>query len=105
MSTTSGQVIQMPSRGASALITKQQLAMRLGRSARWIEMQTREKGLPALQRTDRRGRRLYDLDAVLAWMGSGKPKERPATEHERISTLEMKVASLQAQLNDLRRTA
>jgi|SRR6185312_7024444 len=97
-------VIQMPARGASEIIlTKKQLAQKLGRSERWIELQVRDNKMPVLEATDRFGRRRYSLRAVEEWMKAGKPK--PVRREDRLAVLERQVADLQAQLNELRRAS
>lgn len=96
----SGQVIQLPSRGAGTLLTKKQLAAHLGRSERWVELKVRE-GMPVEAATDRYGRRRYSLRAVEAWLDGGNPK--PAKREDRIAALEAQVADLASQVAQLRR--
>jgi hypothetical protein len=99
-------VIQLPSRGGEEIVlTKKQLAARLKRSERWVEIKVRDEGLPVLAETDRFGRRRYSLKAVEDWMGKGKPKPKPAKREDRLTLLEQQVRDLQAQLNELRRAS
>jgi predicted nucleic acid-binding Zn-ribbon protein len=94
----------MPARGAGEIIlTKKQLAQKLGRSERWIELQVRDNKMPVLEATDRYGRRRYSLQAVEAWLEGGKPKG--VKRQDRLAALERQVADLQAQLNELRRAS
>lgn len=51
--------------GARPPLTKKQVAQVLGRSERWIELRVAE-GMPAA--TDPRGRRIFDLSEVRAWL-------------------------------------
>jgi hypothetical protein len=103
----SGQLIQLPARaaGEDMILTKKQLAARLGRSERWIELRVRDGGLPVIEATDRFGRRRYNLKAVESWMGGGKPKRKAARREDRITALERQVADLAAQLSELRRAS
>lgn len=62
-----GNVVEFPNRGHSPQLTKRQLANHLRRSTRWVELMTRDHGLPA--GWDRHHReRQYDLQAVEAWL-------------------------------------
>jgi hypothetical protein len=99
-----GELVQMPSRGTDNIIlTKKQLAARLKRSERWVEIKVRDEKLPVLEATDRYGRRRYNLREVEEWLKAGTPK--PAKREDRLAVLEREVASLQAQLNELRRAS
>jgi hypothetical protein len=99
-----GELIQMPARGGGDIfLTKEQLAVRLKRSKRWVEIKVRDAKLPVLEATDRYGRRRYNLREVEEWMKAGTPK--PAKREDRLAALEREVASLQAQLNELRRAS
>lgn len=91
-------VVQMSARG---LLTKKQLADKLGRSERWIELRQRD-GLPVAD-TDRFGRRRYRLDDVNAWLhdAAAKPRSVP----DRIAQLEQQVATLAATVEQLQRRA
>lgn len=61
-----GDLIQMPARDWSPLLTKRQLANHLGRTPRWIEMRVAE-GMPA--EWDRHHRcRTFLLTDVQAWL-------------------------------------
>lgn len=83
-------VIQLPSRGES-IVTKRQLAAKLGRSERWVEGKCKE-GMPVLEQTDRWGRRLYNLGAVEAFL-----REKPAPRR----SLEGRVTDLERQMSKL----
>lgn len=75
------------------LLTKAQLAAHLGCSTRSIENKMRE-GMPKLP-IDRFGRRRYNLREVEAWLEAPDRKRKPV---DRLSQLEARVASLEAQL-------
>jgi phage terminase Nu1 subunit (DNA packaging protein) len=94
------QVFALPSRGAPVLLSKAQLAARLGRSTRWVELKMRE-GMPVLDGTDRYGGRRYDLREVEAWLAQGK-RTKP---RDRVSELERQVAELAAQVAELARAS
>jgi phage terminase Nu1 subunit (DNA packaging protein) len=89
-------VVQLNRRG---LVTKQQLAERLDRSKRWIELRQRE-GLPVAD-TDRFGRKLYRVVDVERWLHEldAKPRSVP----DRIMALEQEVATLRATIEGLQR--
>lgn len=93
-------VHRLPHSGAQ-LITKQQLAAHLGRSPRWIEMRVNE-GMPS-ENKDRYGRRMFDLQAVEAWLAAGQPQATSTVE--RLEVLEAQVAELTAELRRLRGAA
>jgi phage terminase Nu1 subunit (DNA packaging protein) len=96
----SAQVISLPSRGP-VLLTKKQLAARLGRSQRWVELRVHD-GMPVEPGSDRHGRRRYDLHHVEQWL-----RDRPAnrsTRQDRLGKLEQTVAELAAQVAELRQT-
>jgi hypothetical protein len=61
------EIVQFPSRGHSPQLTKRQLANHLQRSTRWVELMTRDHGMPAQWDMHRRERR-YDLQAVETWL-------------------------------------
>jgi hypothetical protein len=104
VSNETAKVIHMPSRGAGDIIlSKEQLAVRLKRSKRWVEIKVRDEKLPVLEATDRYGRRRYNLREVEEWLKAGTPK--PAKREDRLAVLEREVASLQVQLNELRRAS
>ena len=93
-----GQLVRLPSRG-HLLVTKKQLAARLGRSERWVELRVRD-GMPVEQATDRYGRRRYNLRLVEEWLRDGRPV--PAKREDRIAVLERSVAELAAHVAELR---
>lgn len=107
MSCETAKVIRLPNRASAedVILTKKQLAARLGRSERWVELQARDNGLPVIEATDRFGRRRYSLKAVEDWMSAGKPKRKPAHREDRLAALERQVADLAAQLSELRRAS
>lgn len=80
--------------GSPALLTKKQLAAKIGRSERWIELRQRE-GLPIAD-TDRYGRRRYRLADVERWMHQDAPK--PRSTGDRLADLERQVAELRAMI-------
>jgi hypothetical protein len=89
----SARVYQLPA-ARPVLLTKKQLAVHLGRSTRWIEMQMR-RGLPVEGATDRFGGRRYDLAKVESWLRAGEPvvrREKSLTE--RVAALELLVGEL-----------
>ena len=88
-------VVALPAR-TRAPLTKKALADHFGHTPRWVELRMRE-GMPVLEQTDRRGRRLYDLDAIEAWLREGKPG-KPETPVDRMGALEDRVAALEALL-------
>ncbi len=61
------EIFTFPSRGHSPALTKRQLANHLRRSTRWVELQTRDPGMPAHWDLHRRERR-YDLREVETWL-------------------------------------
>lgn len=91
-------VHQLPTAGGPQLISKQQLAAHLGRSPRWIEMRV-AAGMPS-ENLDRYGRRMFNLQAVEAWLRAGEPV--PANTTERLARLEAEVAQLRAEIQQLR---
>ena len=96
----SARVISLPSRGP-VLLTKKQLAARLGRSQRWVELRVHD-GMPVEPGADRYGRRRYDLGLVEQWL-----RDRPANRakrQDRLGQLEQAVADLAAQVAELRQT-
>ena len=96
----SAQIISLPLRNP-VLLTKKQLAARLGRSERWIELRVRE-GMPVEPRADRYGRRRYDLQLVEQWLND-RPAKR-SSRPDRLGQLEQAVADLAAQVAELRQT-
>lgn len=95
----SAQIISLPSRGP-ILLTKKQLAAHLRRSERWIELKVRD-GMPVEQQVDRLGRRRYDLQEVEQWLKRGLAKA--PQRQDRIGQLELRIAELAAQVDELRR--
>lgn len=95
--TMSATVHRLPGTTGPRLITKQQLAAHLGRSARWIEMRVNE-GLPS-ENLDRYGRRMFDLAAVEAWLQKGEHVAR--SMQERVEALEREMAELRAVIQRL----
>jgi hypothetical protein len=87
-------------RAGRQLVTKQQLASHLGRSPRWIELRVNE-GMPS-ENLDRRGRRLFDLEAVEAWLDAGVP--RVVSVSERLALMEGEVARLRDRVRRLERS-
>lgn len=81
------------------LLTKKQLAQRLDRSTRWIELRVRE-GMPSEPPTERYPGRRFRLSEVEDWLAHGQRKPERA---DRIAQLEDAVARLTAQVEDLRR--
>jgi phage terminase Nu1 subunit (DNA packaging protein) len=89
----SARVYQLPA-ARSVLLTKKQLAVHLGRSTRWVELQVR-RGLPVEAATDRFGGRRYDLAKVEAWLRAGEPvARREKSLTERVAALELLVGEL-----------
>lgn len=86
---------------AAGVVTKQQLAKHLERSARWIELRVNE-GMPS-EHTDRRGRRMFDVAAVEAWLAAGERKAVTLTE--RVGKMETELAELREQIKTLRRAS
>src|SRR5947209_4876084 len=80
--------------GTPLVLSKKQLAARLDRSTRWIELKVAE-GMPALQGTDRFGGKRFDVGAVEAWLASGNPGPRP----DRVALLEARIHKLEERLN------
>lgn len=97
-----GTVVTFPGRGLPTTLTKRQLATRLKRSTRWVEIKVRE-GMPVEEVIDRYGRRRYNLSAVEAWLAAGSTRERRPSTAERLAALEHTVAILSAEVEDLRR--
>lgn len=96
----SAQIISLPSRGP-VLLTKKQLAARLGRSQRWVELRVHD-GMPVEPGADRHGRRRYDLQLVEQWL-SDRPANR-SKRQDRLEQLEQAVSDLAAQVAELRQT-
>lgn len=90
-------VHRLPAPGARHLVTKQQLCAHLSRSPRWVELRVNE-GMPS-ENLDRYGRRMFDLQAVRAWLDAGQPVATSVAE--RLEALEAEVASLRATLERL----
>ena len=88
-------VAHFPSGGA--LLTKQQLAAHLDRSARWIELKVRD-GMPSIEPTRRFPHRRFRLAEVEAWLSGGE-----ARPPDRLSLLEQQVASLAATVERIER--
>jgi hypothetical protein len=89
----SARIYQLPAT-RPVLLTKKQLAVHLGRSTRWIEMQMR-RGLPVEAATDRFGGRRYDLARVEVWLRAGEAvARRENTLAERVAVLELLVGEL-----------
>ncbi len=76
----SARVYQLPA-ARPVLLTKKQLAVHLGRSTRWVEMQMR-RGLPVEAATDRFGGGRYDLAKVEAWPSCRRARDE-ARGHSR----------------------
>lgn len=91
-----GNVVQL---ARHEFVTKKQLAERIGRSERWIELRQRD-GLPVAD-TDRFGRRLYRFADVDAWLhdAASKPRSVP----DRVSELERQIATLTRTIEQLQR--
>jgi hypothetical protein len=94
-----GELMTLPSRGGT-LLTKKQLAARLGRSERWVELRVRD-GMPVEPATDRCGRRRYNPVLVEQWLKAGRPTS--SKREDRIALLEASVATLAAEVAELRR--
>ncbi len=90
----------VPMRRADAVLTKQQLAVHLGRSTRWIELRVRE-GMPSEPPTRRFPHRRFRLAEVEAWLGQGQRKA--PTDHERLARLEDELGRLRATVEQLQR--
>lgn len=88
-------VVRLPVH-SHALLTKKQLAAELNRSPRWIELRMRE-GLPAEPRATASEHARFDLARVRAWLDARAEQPR--------LTLEQRVARLEAELRELRRSA
>lgn len=88
-------VVRLPVQHAQRLLSKKQLAAELNRSPRWIEQRMRE-GLPAEPRKTPAEHARYDLGKVTAWLD--------ARAQAPTLTLEERVARLEAQMLELRRT-
>ena len=84
------------------VLTKQQLAVELKRSTRWIEIRVNQ-GMPTLDHKDRHGRRLFDLHAVNDWLNAGQPQA--TTLSDRLAVMETEMARLRARVNQLERRA
>jgi hypothetical protein len=95
----SATVVVLPTRGRE-IVTKKQLAARLGRSERWVELKARDEGLPVFD-TDRFGRRRYDAQAVESWLRGAKAKPR----RDRVAELEQAIGELRAEVAELRRAS
>lgn len=89
---STAQVISFPS-SQPLVLSKKQLATRLDRSTRWVELRVAE-GMPSLPGTDRFGGRRFDVGAVEAWLAAGK--ERPSP----LMLLEARVSAVEAQLRE-----
>jgi hypothetical protein len=89
-------VVQMRGGG---IVTKQQLADHLGRSTRWIELRVNE-GMPS-EHTDRRGRRMFNVADVEAWLAAGE--RRTVTITERLGKMETELAELREHVRTLER--
>ena len=85
-------IVALPVRAPSRLLSKRELARELGRSTRWVEMRMRE-GLPVTARSNPREHARYDLARVREWLD-----QRPAAPEqplaERVAVLEAQVARL-----------
>lgn len=82
-------VVSLPDRG-SPVLTKAQLAKKLGCSTRTVELRMAE-GMPALDRLDRWGRRLYDWRVVEAWLSQERPKRSVGSLEARVSEIERRL--------------
>lgn len=98
----SANIVPLRASVAQRPVTKAELARHFSRSTRWVELKVRE-GMPFLPATKRYPHKRFEILACERWMGDSEHK--PLTAAERIAELEAKVASLAAQVEELRRTA
>jgi phage terminase Nu1 subunit (DNA packaging protein) len=95
-------VVALPVKAPSRLLSKRELARELGRSVRWIELRMRE-GLPVEPRTNPREHARYDLANVRVWLEQ-RPVAPEVSLRDRVDVLERQVQQLARQL-DQRATA
>ena len=89
-------VVHLPTRTMPGrLLSKKELARELGRSPRWVELRMRE-GMPVKDRKTDHQPAEFDLQRVRAWLDA--KAQRPKL------SLEERVARLEAEIANLRRT-
>lgn len=87
------EVLHLPRRDTTRLLTKKELARELGKSTRWIEIKMRDEGLPVEPRASRHEDARFDSGKVRAWMDL-RAAAKPLSLEERVRVLERTVASL-----------